>query len=88
MKQKKRILNWTKWSIFFEPEYWSSLELKHNKYFMHVEKNVVESVLNIALMNEKTKDKKEAREDLKNMGIRPDQWPIEKFNKRKSEQEE
>ncbi|XP_023738343.2 uncharacterized protein LOC111886342 [Lactuca sativa] len=80
---RKKELNWMKRSIFFELEYWSSLELKHNIYFMHVVKNVDESFVNTALMNEKTKDKKEAREDLKNMGIRPHQWPKEKVNKRK-----
>ena len=81
---RKKELNWTKRSIFFELEYWSSLELKHNIDFMHVEKNVDESFVNTTLMNEKkTKDKKEGREDLKNMGIRPHQWPKEKVNKRK-----
>ena len=80
----KKELNWMKRSIFFELEYWSSLELKHNIDFMHVEKNVDESFVNTALMNDKkTKDKKEAREDLKNMGIRPHQWPKEKVNKKK-----
>ncbi|XP_023744591.1 uncharacterized protein LOC111892768 [Lactuca sativa] len=39
--------------------------LKHNIDFMHVENNVDESFVTTALMNEKTKNKKEAREDLK-----------------------
>ena len=87
-ERKKRELNWTKRSIFFELEYWSSLELKHNFDVMHVSKNVNESVLNTALMNDKSKDKKEARIDLKNMGIRPDQWPKEKVKKMKKHNKE
>ncbi|GKB51515.1 hypothetical protein Tco_0902268 [Tanacetum coccineum] len=49
-------LNWTKRSIFYELEYWSFLTLKHNLDVMHIEKNVLESILNTLLMNEKSKD--------------------------------
>ncbi|XP_052623515.1 uncharacterized protein LOC111879950 [Lactuca sativa] len=87
-ERKKRELNWTKRSIFFELEYWSSLDLKHNFDVMHISKNMNESVLNTALMNDKSKDKKEARIDLKNMGIRPDQWPKEKVKKMKKNNKE
>ncbi|XP_076938814.1 uncharacterized protein LOC143607153 [Bidens hawaiensis] len=67
-------LNWTKQSIFFELEYWSSLILKHNLDVMHVEKNVAESLLGTLLMNEKSKDTHKARQDLENMGIREELW--------------
>nr|GEV02735.1 hypothetical protein [Tanacetum cinerariifolium] len=48
-------LNWTKRSIFYELEY-SFLTLKHNLDVMHIEKKVLESILNTLLMNEKSKD--------------------------------
>ncbi|KAM0037404.1 hypothetical protein Hdeb2414_s0013g00402531 [Helianthus debilis subsp. tardiflorus] len=48
---------------------------------MHVEKNVCESLLGTLLMNEKSKDNYKARQDLKNMGIRPHLWLTEKNNK-------
>ncbi|XP_076930723.1 uncharacterized protein LOC143595638 [Bidens hawaiensis] len=38
-KQEDFELNWNKRSIFFELEYWSSLQLKHNLDVMHIEKN-------------------------------------------------
>ncbi|XP_022008273.1 uncharacterized protein LOC110907629 [Helianthus annuus] len=49
-------LNWSKQSISFELEYWSSLQQKHNLYVKHMEKNVCESLLGTLLMNDKTKD--------------------------------
>lgn len=74
-------LNWTKRSIFFELEYWSSLLLKHNLDVMHVEKNVCESLLNTLLNNEKSKDTPKARQDLENMGIRQNLWLKKNKNK-------
>ncbi|GJZ59375.1 reverse transcriptase domain-containing protein, partial [Tanacetum coccineum] len=54
-------LNWTKRSIFYELEYWSFLTLKHNLDIMHIEKNVLEAILNTLLMNDKSKDTAKAR---------------------------
>ncbi|KAI3778420.1 hypothetical protein L2E82_07700 [Cichorium intybus] len=67
-------LNWSKRSIFFELEYWSSLQLKHNLDVMHVEKNVCCSLLSTLLMNDKTKDTSNARSDLEKLNIRRPQW--------------
>ncbi|GJZ54484.1 hypothetical protein Tco_0609369, partial [Tanacetum coccineum] len=67
-------LNWTKRSIFYELEYWSFHTLKHNLDVMHIEKNVLESILNTLLMNEKSKDTAKARQDLKSLGIRSGLW--------------
>ncbi|GJR46430.1 zinc finger, PHD-type containing protein [Tanacetum coccineum] len=67
-------LNWTKRSIFYEFEYWSFLTLKHNLDIMHIEKNVLESILNTLLMNDKSKDTAKARQDLKRLGIRSGLW--------------
>jgi rubrerythrin len=73
--------NWNKRSIFFELEYWSPNELKHNLDVMHVEKNVSESLLGTLLMNSHSKDTVKARIDLENMGIRQDLWLTKKKNK-------
>ncbi|GJT57079.1 hypothetical protein Tco_0992133 [Tanacetum coccineum] len=67
-------LNWTKRSIFYELEYWSFLTLKHNLVCRHIEKNVLESILNTLLMNDKSKDTTKARQDLKRLGIRSGLW--------------
>ena len=69
-KQDPKELHWSKNSIFFELDYWSELELKHNLDVMHVEKYVCKSLLSTFLMNEKSKDTTNARLDLKNWGIR------------------
>ena len=66
-------LNWSKRSIFFELEYWSSLQLKHNLDVMHIEKNVCDSLLGTLLMNDKTKDNLNARKDLENLKIQKTQ---------------
>ncbi|GJQ96214.1 hypothetical protein Tco_0007353 [Tanacetum coccineum] len=44
------------------------------KDVMHIEKNVLESILNTLLMNDKSKDTAKARQDLKNLGIRSGLW--------------
>ncbi|GKA29426.1 zinc finger, PHD-type containing protein, partial [Tanacetum coccineum] len=67
-------LNWTKRSIFYELEYWSFLTLKHNLDVMHIEKNVLESILNTLIMNDKSKDTTKARQDLGRLGIRSGLW--------------
>nr|GEX20360.1 hypothetical protein [Tanacetum cinerariifolium] len=61
-------LNWTKRS-FYELEYWSFITLKHNLDVMHIEKNVLQSILNTLLLNDKSKDTAKARQDLKRLGI-------------------
>ncbi|KAL4568843.1 hypothetical protein LXL04_024460 [Taraxacum kok-saghyz] len=38
-KREEFELNWSKRSIFFQLEYWSTLQLKHNLDVMHIEKN-------------------------------------------------
>ncbi|XP_058770484.1 uncharacterized protein LOC131644106 isoform X1 [Vicia villosa] len=69
---------WKKKSIFFELPYWKDNLLRHNLDPMHIEKNVCDNVL-FTLLNDrqKSKDHYKAREDLENMGIRPDLWPDE-----------
>nr|GEY27723.1 hypothetical protein [Tanacetum cinerariifolium] len=67
-------LNWTKQSIFYELEYWSFLTLRHNLDIMHIEKNVLEAILNTLLMNDKSKDTAKERQNLKRLGIRSDLW--------------
>ncbi|GJU01938.1 hypothetical protein Tco_1112276 [Tanacetum coccineum] len=44
------------------------------KDVMHIEKNVLESILNTLLMNDKSKDTAKARQDLKSLGIRSGLW--------------
>ena len=67
-------LNWTKKSIFYELEYWSFISLRHNLDIMHIEKNVLEAILNTLLMNDKSKDTSKARQDLQKLGIRERLW--------------
>ncbi|GJX91152.1 hypothetical protein Tco_0344478 [Tanacetum coccineum] len=67
-------LNWTKWSIFYELEYWSFITLRHNLDIMHIKKNVLEAILNTLLMNDKSKDTAKARQDLQMLGIRSGLW--------------
>ncbi|KAI3786099.1 hypothetical protein L1987_45226 [Smallanthus sonchifolius] len=74
-------LNWSKRSIFFELEYWPSLQLKHNLDVMHIERNVCDSLLGTLLMNDKTKDTSNARVDLEKLKIRRTQWLEKKGNK-------
>ncbi|KAJ9547255.1 hypothetical protein OSB04_019798 [Centaurea solstitialis] len=74
-------LNWSKRSIFFELEYWSSLQLKHNLDVMHIEKNVCDSLLGTLLMNDKSKDTTNARIDLENLKIRKPLWLQKRGNK-------
>ncbi|GJS87893.1 zinc finger, PHD-type containing protein [Tanacetum coccineum] len=72
MKIKHNVLvelNWTKRSIFNKLGYWSFLTLKHNLDVIHIEKNVLESILNTLLMNDKSKDTAKARQDLERLGI-------------------
>ncbi|GJX48956.1 uncharacterized protein Tco_0275801 [Tanacetum coccineum] len=74
--------NWSKRSIFYELPYWSSLTLKHNLDVMHIEKNVLESLLGTLLMNDKSKDTNKARQDLEELKIRPELWLSKKGNRK------
>ncbi|GKA72203.1 hypothetical protein Tco_0778419 [Tanacetum coccineum] len=67
-------LNWTKRSIFYELEYWSFLSLRHNLDIMHIEKNMLEAILNTLLINDKSKDTAKARQDLQVLGIQCGLW--------------
>nr|GEV35642.1 hypothetical protein [Tanacetum cinerariifolium] len=72
----------TKRSIFNELEYWSFHTLKHNLDIMHIEKNMLESILNTLLMNDKSKDTTKVRQDLKRLGIRSGLWLGQTKNKK------
>ncbi|XP_023736641.1 uncharacterized protein LOC111884567 [Lactuca sativa] len=80
MDQQGFELNWSKRSIFSKLEYWSSLQLKHNFDVMHVEKNVGESLLCTFMINDKSQDTSNAREDFRNMNIQRNQWLQKKGN--------
>ncbi|GJW79965.1 zinc finger, PHD-type containing protein [Tanacetum coccineum] len=85
MKIKHNVLvklNWTKRSIFYELEYWSFLTLKHNLDVMHIKKNMLESILNTLLMNDKSKDTIKERQDLKRLGIRSGLWLNQNKNRK------
>ncbi|XP_073301900.1 uncharacterized protein [Primulina huaijiensis] len=71
--------NWKKLSIFFDLPYWKDNMVRHNLDFMHIEKNVCESICGTLLnMEGKTKDNIKSRLDLQEIGIRPALHPIEK----------
>ncbi|KAK4389817.1 hypothetical protein Sango_2318700 [Sesamum angolense] len=57
---------WTKKSIFWELEYWSTHLIRHNLDVMHIEKNVFDNIFNTEIdIKGKTKDNLNARKDLK-----------------------
>ena len=61
---------WKKRSIFFDLPYWSDLDVRHCIDVMHVEKNVCDSVIRTLLIIQgKTKDCLNTRQDLADMGI-------------------
>jgi hypothetical protein len=69
---------WNKKSILWELEYWELLDVRHSIDNMHVKKNVCESICGTLLQQKlKGKDHKNAREDLKDMGIRPELYAEE-----------
>nr|GEV06943.1 hypothetical protein [Tanacetum cinerariifolium] len=65
-----------------ELEYWSFLSLRHNLDIMHIEKNMLEDILNTLLMNDKSKDTAKARQDLERLGIRSGLWLGQTKNKK------
>ncbi|XP_062099684.1 uncharacterized protein LOC133805518 [Humulus lupulus] len=61
---------WKKKYIFFELEYWEHLVLRHNLDFMHIEKNVFDSLISTLLnIPGWSKDGIKAQLDLKDMGV-------------------
>ncbi|KAL6564338.1 hypothetical protein OROMI_015788 [Orobanche minor] len=65
-------------AIFWELPYWKNLEVPHSIDIMHVEKNVCDAVVGTLLnIRGKTKDEKNARLDMKEMG-RPELAPKER----------
>ncbi|XP_016164774.1 uncharacterized protein LOC107607320 [Arachis ipaensis] len=75
-RSKNGISNWKKRSIFFELPYWKSNMFRHNLDVMHIEKNIVDSIIGTLLdIPGKTKDHAAARFDLKDMGIRKNLQP-------------
>ncbi|XP_043694245.1 uncharacterized protein LOC122644951 [Telopea speciosissima] len=68
--------NWKKRSLFFELPYWKDNLLCHNLDVMHIEKNVCDNIIDTLLeLKGRSKDKLEARLDLKDMNIRPSLHP-------------
>ena len=62
---------WKKKSIFFTLPYWEDHVLHHNLDMMHIEKNVVNNIIDTLLnLDGKTKDNLKTRQDLKDIGIR------------------
>ncbi|GKD10873.1 hypothetical protein Tco_1190558, partial [Tanacetum coccineum] len=56
-----------KCNVLVELEYWSFLTLKYNLDVMHIKKNVFDIIVNTLLMNDKSKDTAQARQDLKRL---------------------
>jgi hypothetical protein len=80
-KQKRTTKNnvedsmWKKQSIFWELPYWKDLDVRHSIDVMHVEKNLCKSLVGTLInTNEKTRDHRHARADLKKIGIRQELW--------------
>jgi hypothetical protein len=69
---------WNKKSILWELEYWPMLDVCYSIDNMHVKKNVCEATCGTLLQQKsKGKDHKNAREDLKELGIRPELYAEE-----------
>ena len=65
-------------SIWFELPYWKDLMLRHNFDFMHIGKNMSESLVNTFMgIDGKSKDNLNSRLDLQVLGIRSDLHPVE-----------
>jgi hypothetical protein len=69
---------WNKKSILWELEYWPMLDVRHSIDNMHVKKNVCEATCGTLLQQKsKGRDHKNAREDLIELGIRPELYAKE-----------
>ncbi|CAK8538606.1 unnamed protein product [Lathyrus sativus] len=85
LQKKSNTGPWKKKSIFFELPYWKHNNLRHNLDVMHIEKNIFDSIIGTLLdIPGKTKDHKNARLDLKEMGIRNKLHPNEVDQGKKS----
>ncbi|XP_052621656.1 uncharacterized protein LOC128127253 [Lactuca sativa] len=74
---------WKKRSIFWDLPYWKHLQVRHCLDIMHIEKNVCESLIALLLnIKGKTKDGVNVRDDMVEMGIRPELAPIKNIGKR------
>ncbi|KAK1374820.1 hypothetical protein POM88_031013 [Heracleum sosnowskyi] len=63
---------WKRRSIFWDLPYWSSLLIRHNLDFMHIEKNCFEQIFNtVCHIKDKTKDTISSREELNDICRRP-----------------
>ncbi len=72
---------WKKMSIFYELSYWRSLFVRNCLDVMHIEKNVLESIVGTLLDDPcKTKDGRKARLDLQEMKLRSNLHPEERGN--------
>ncbi|KAL8118856.1 hypothetical protein AgCh_016371 [Apium graveolens] len=61
---------WKKRSIFWDLPYWEHLQVRHCLDFMHIEKNVCESIIGTLLnIPGKTKNGMKARLDLQELGV-------------------
>ncbi|XP_058202686.1 uncharacterized protein LOC131317134 [Rhododendron vialii] len=69
--------SWKKKSIFFELEYWKYLYIRHILDVMHIEKNLLESIIGTLLnIPGKTKDGVNSRLDLIEKGLREELAPV------------
>ena len=69
---------WNKKSILWELEYWQLMDVRHLIDTMHTKKNVCESLCGALLQQRgKGKDHENARQDLQDMGIRPELYAEE-----------
>ncbi|XP_047949378.1 uncharacterized protein LOC125195243 [Salvia hispanica] len=79
VKGNPKLFGWKKKSIFFELSYWKDNVVRHNLDVMHTEKNICESICGTLLdLDGKSKDNYKSRQDLEQMGIRPELHPISK----------
>ncbi|XP_041994040.1 uncharacterized protein LOC121744538 isoform X1 [Salvia splendens] len=79
VKGNQKLFGWKKKSIFFELPYWKDNVVRHNLDVMHTEKNVCESICGTLLdLDGKSKDNYKSRQDMEQMGIRPELHPIPK----------
>jgi hypothetical protein len=70
-------VEWKKTSIFFTLPYWKDNLIRHNLDVMHIEKNVLDNIIYTILdINRKSKDNYAARQDLQEMGLRPELHPF------------
>ncbi|KAL4336965.1 hypothetical protein AHAS_Ahas12G0062900 [Arachis hypogaea] len=64
--------NWTKQSVFWELPYWKDNLVCHCLDVMHIEKNVLDNIMNTVMDTDRTKDNKKARLDLAELCKHPD----------------